>query len=300
METAIKPGPGSAMRIGLGCASAWGQPWFSEKKAIAIVHRALELGVQIFDTGPSYSGGHAEPRLGRALRGRDPDTLRVSTKVGTHNGHFGRLMHDLSPEAILRSVEASRRNLKMDRIPLLYLHGPGAHEFRPQLLDTLESLKTRGWVSNFGVNSYHPEVIQQAAQWKIFTTFMIDYNVLRTNREPLVQHLHQAGFQVVCGSALANHLFAPRFVIPRTLRDIWYLLRMIRNYRKDWQTARQLREIMQISGWTPAQIALAFVLENPAVDVAMFGTTRLTHLEENLAILNRRLPADVLHQLTAR
>ena len=285
------------MRIGLGCASAWGQPWFSEKDAFGIVHRALDLGVRIFDTGPSYSGGHAEPRLGRALCGRNLDVLEVSTKVGTHNGNLGRLFHDLSPEAIFRSVDSSRRNLKIDRIPLLYLHGPGAHEFSPQLLDTLEVLRVRGWVAHFGVNSYHPEVIQLAARFPIFTTFMVDYNVLRIDREPVIQNLRKAGFKVVCGSALANHLFAPRFLIPKKLQDIWYLLRMIRNSRKDWALARQLRELQHIPGWTPAQLALAFVLENPAVDVAMFGTTRVTHLEENLATLGRQLPPNVTQTL---
>src|SRR5689334_805648 len=90
--------------VGLGCASAWGQTWFDEKTAIAIVRRAIELGVTVFDTGPSYSNGNAEPRLREALRGVERDRLLISTKVGTHIAKNGKLFHDLSPQAIVDSV----------------------------------------------------------------------------------------------------------------------------------------------------------------------------------------------------
>ena len=286
-------------RVGLGCASGWGQPWFPERDAIAIVHKALDFGVRVFDTGSSYSGGHAEPRLGRALRGRDLDGLLISTKVGTHVGRFGRLVHDLSPEAVVRSVAASRRNLDMDRIPLLYLHGPGVHELEPRLVDSLEDLRERGWVSRFGVNSYDPPVVQQALQFPIFSTFMLDYNLLRAGREPLLEALHGYGRQVVSGSALANHLYAAKYLIPAKRQDFWYLLRLLKNYRRDWRLARHLRGLQDVPEWTPAQLALAFVLANPVVDVAMFGTTRMEHLEENLSVVRRELPPAVMERLRA-
>jgi 1-deoxyxylulose-5-phosphate synthase len=287
------------MRVGLGCASAWGQPWFPEREAIALVHRALDLGVRVLDTGPSYSGGHAEPRLGRALRGRDLDGLLISTKVGTHTGPFGRLVHDLSPAAVVRSVDASRRNLGVDQIPLLYLHGPGIHELGPRLLDSLEDLRERGWVSRFGVNSYDPPVVRHAARLPVFTTFMVDYNLLRADREPLLATLQGSGRQVVSGSALANHLYAAKYLFPSQRQDVWYLLRFLKNYRRDWWLARHLCGLRDVPGWTPAQLALGFVLANPTVDVAMFGTTRMGHLEENLSAAQRELPPAVMNRLRA-
>ena len=87
------------------------------------MRRALESGVTVFDTGPSYSNGNAEPRLSKALRGEERDKLLISTKVGTHIAQNGTLFHDLSPRAIVNSVDASRRRLDLDVIPLLYLHG---------------------------------------------------------------------------------------------------------------------------------------------------------------------------------
>ena len=69
--------------IGFGCASWWGQKAFPEREAIALVEAAVEGGVTFFDTGAAYSGGNAEPRLGRALKGVDASRLVIATKAGT-------------------------------------------------------------------------------------------------------------------------------------------------------------------------------------------------------------------------
>ena len=294
MNAGQRPTPLAQSRVGLGCAGAWGQPWFSERKAVAIVHRALELGVSAFDTGPSYAGGLAETRLGRALRGRDPEGLMLSTKVGTHPQSGGRTLHDLSRAAVQRSIDASRRRLGVDRIPLLYLHGPNLWELTPELVDQLEGLRERGQVARFGVNSYDSRVIEQAAKLPVFESFMVDFNLLRPERESLLAYLSSCGHHVVAGSALGNHLHAPRFLRPRRLQDLWYLGRMLARYRRDWRMARALSHRFRCPGWTPAQVALAYVLANPHVDLAVFGTTRMAHLEENLAKLGRECPSVVL------
>ena len=105
--------------IGLGCASWWGQKAFDERQATKLVHAALDRGVTFFDTGAAYSGGEAEPRLGRALKGRALDGVVVATKAGTyHDG--SRVARDFRPSAIIASVERSLRNLGLERLPLLH------------------------------------------------------------------------------------------------------------------------------------------------------------------------------------
>src|SRR3954452_13307545 len=146
-------------QLGLGCASAWGQSWFDEGKAIAIATRPYELGITVFDTGPSYSGGNAEPRLGKVLPALPIDKLIVSTKVGTHIGRRGKLFHDLSRELVLQSVEASRKRLGLDTIPLLYLHATRVDEFNSELRDTLLELRQRGCIGDIGVNSFDTVVL---------------------------------------------------------------------------------------------------------------------------------------------
>ena len=284
-------------RVGLGCASAWGQAWFDEKTALAIVHRALELGVTVFDTALSYSNGNAEPRLGKAIAGCNVDKLLISTKVGTHIGNGGRLFHDLSPKMILSSVESSRRHLGLDKIPLLYLHGPRSFEFTDELRDTLVGLQDRGWVGRLGVNSFDTEVLEMLVGFPFLDVVMLDYNVLRPTREPLIARLVQSGKLVVAGAAMANHLYSPKFLWPKSIADLWYSARAFKNYRGDLLRARRLAPLGNCPGWTQAQVALAFVLANSSICTAMFSTTRIQHLEENIAACMLEPPKDLIAQL---
>lgn len=284
-------------RVGLGCASAWGQTWFDENEAIAIVRRAIELGVTVFDTGPSYSNGNAEPRLAKSIRGLEVDRLLISTKVGTHIGTSGKLYHDLTRKAVLDSVEDSRRCLNMESIPLLYLHGPSKDELNSQLLDTLVEMRNRGWVRRFGVNSFDTEVLESLADIELIDVVMLDYNVLRSSRESLIAKLTQSGKVVVAGAAIANHLYKPGFLWPKSKADVWYLLRALKNYRGDLLRARKFASVGTCDGWTLAQVALAFVLSNDKVGTAMFSTTRLHHLEENIAACELDVPDLLARQI---
>lgn len=286
-----------ASSLGLGCASAWGQPWYSERKAIAVVHRALELGITCFDTGPTYSGGNAEPRLGKAMAGKDSQGLLISTKVGTHLDANHRLYKDWSPAAIQGSLESSRKNLNLDCIPLLYLHGPRPETFTNELLDTLEAARSRGHVRWLGINSFDDDVLEQVVDIPAFDVIMLDYNLIRVGRERIIERLHAAGKTVVAGAALANHLLAPKFLIPKSKSDVWYLLRMLKNYRGDYLRARRLSFIERETGIPPAQAALAYISANPHVATAMFSTTNIAHLEENAAARGLQLPASILERI---
>ena len=108
--------------MGYGCGGYWGYEIFDEKIASRLVHMALEGGVNYFDTGASYSGGNAEKRLGKILKGVDKSHLIIGTKAGTVI-RDGKLIKDYSPDSITRQVEASLKNLGLERLPLLQLHG---------------------------------------------------------------------------------------------------------------------------------------------------------------------------------
>jgi aryl-alcohol dehydrogenase-like predicted oxidoreductase len=282
--------------VGLGCASAWGQSWFDEKTAIAIVRRALELGVTVFDTGPSYSNGNAEPRLRKALEGTETSKLLISTKVGTHIGNNGRLFHDLSPRATVKSVDASRRRLDLDKIPLLYLHGVRKEELRSPLLDTLAELRDKGWVRWLGVNSFDTEVLELLLDFPLFDVVMLDYNVL-SRRDRLVDQLARTGKFVVAGAALANHLYSPGFLLPRSAADVWYSLRAFKNYSRKLFQARRYTSLGTYGAWSRTQMALAYVLSNQHIGTAMFSTTRLAHLEENIAACGLELPDHWINEI---
>jgi aryl-alcohol dehydrogenase-like predicted oxidoreductase len=282
--------------IGFGCASWWGKPAFDERRALELVHAALDLGVTLFDTGASYSGGHAEPRLGRALRGRDVSKLVIATKAGTYAAG-GKVRRDFSPGAIRASAERSLRNLGLEVLPLLQLHGPAAAELDDELMATLAGLRAQGLVRALGVNSFDPAVVERALTRPEFDVVMVDYNVLRPERGPLIARAAAAGKGVLAGMPLAMGHTRARAI--RAPRDLWYAARGLVRHRDEMRRGVRFRFLHSLPGLSGSQAALAYVLENPGVSAAVVGATRLAHLQEDVAASGLRLPEAVRGRIAA-
>lgn len=285
--------------IGFGAASWWGKPQFSERQAVGLVHAALDGGVTFFDTGASYSGGHAEPRLGRALKGRDASRLVIATKAGT----FGRgrgIGRDFSPAAVVASAERSLKVLGLDALPLLQLHGPSIGELTDELRAALAGLKARGLVRAVGANSFDPVVIDHVVGLLDFDVVMVDYNVLRPGREPLIARAAAAGKGVLAGMPLAMGHTGGQVARLRAPRDLWYAARGLLRHRRDVEQGAAFGFLARTPGMTGAQAALAYVLANPAVACAVVGTTRPAHLAANLAASGMTLSPQTLAEIRAQ
>ncbi len=283
--------------IGFGCASYWGKPAFPEARATALVRRAVELGVTFFDTGASYAAGEAEPRLGRALKGVDATRLVVATKAGTFHAGGGRIGRDFSPAAIVASAERSLRRLGLEALPLLQLHGPGVEELTDALLDALQGLKARGLVRALGVNSFDPLVVEHVIDLAAFDTVMIDYNVLRPEREALIARAAAAGKGVLAGMALGMGHTRPVLSRLRGPQDLWYAARGLVRHRREMREGARFGFLHRLADISGSQAALGYVLANPGVACAVIGTTRMRHLEENVAASGLRLAPDVVARI---
>jgi aryl-alcohol dehydrogenase-like predicted oxidoreductase len=283
--------------IGYGCASWWGKPAFEEATAVGLVHAAIDLGVTLFDTGSSYAAGEAEPRLGRALKGRDTSGLVIATKAGTFHAGRGRIGRDFAPAAIVASAERSVRSLGLEALPLLQLHGPSITELTEDLLTALQGLKARGVVRAVGVNSFDPLVIEHVIGLSTFDAVMVDYNVLRPEREPLIARAAAAGKGVLAGMALAMGHTGLKVASIRGPQDVWYAARGLLRHRDEVRRGARFGFLHRSQAMTGSQAALAFVLENPGVSSAVIGTTRLSHLQENVAASGMVLPEELRRQI---
>lgn len=283
--------------LGFGCASWWGKPRFDEGTALGLVHEAIDLGVTLFDTGASYSAGEAEPRLGRALKGRDVSNLVIATKAGTYHAGGGRIARDMTPGAIVASAERSLRNLGLETLGLLQLHGPSAAELDDEMQAALESLKARGVARAIGLNSFDPEVIDHAIGLPVIDAVMVDYNVLRPEREPLIARAAAAGKGVLAGMPLAMGHTRPLLARLRGAQDLWYAARALAKHRDELRRGRRFDFLHRLPEWSGSQAALAYVLANPDVSAAVFGATRPSHLHENLQASGRELPAEVMARI---
>nr|WP_255589914.1 aldo/keto reductase [Marinicella sp. NBU2979] len=285
----------------MGCASYWGQKYFSEKKAIQVVHRALELGINYFDTGHSYSGGHAEVRLGLALQQYAGSLSPViSSKVGTRVGHLGRLDKDFSPQWIRQSCEQSLRQLRLEQLPLLFLHGPNPEDFNDDTYQVLAELQAAGKVGLVGVNAFDDHIIQLAADSGQFHCIMLDHNILSQHRAQTIAQLTAQNLDVVVAGAIAGGLYDRRFKRFRGMKSVWYWLRAWKNNRALLQRARRFAFLNDQPTGTATQWALAYVLQLPAVKSALIGTTSVAHVEELVQAADLTLPSELLAAIEAQ
>ena len=285
--------------IGFGCASYWGMKVFDEAAAIQLVHAAIDRGVTFFDTGASYSGGNAEPRLGKALSGlKTKHDLVVATKAGSYTDGQGKRREDFSSLGVRRTVEASLTRLGLDAIPLLHLHGPEIADITDDLLDTLARLREEGKVLHLSVNSFDVNVIEHTMTLPLFGAMMIDYNILRPERESIVAKLAERNLGIMAGMALGGGLYRKdRFRI-RGVQDVWYMARAWKNHRSDIKRGRNFHFLEQEQRLAAGEIPLAWVLRKPEISCAVLGTTRMPHLLANLQASGKTVSDDLLQKIS--
>jgi aryl-alcohol dehydrogenase-like predicted oxidoreductase len=279
--------------LGFGAGGYWGMKVFSESKARQLVDIALERGVTFFDTGPNYSGGNAEPRLGRILQGRT-EGLLIGTKVGTRLVN-GRHVKDYSPAGIEQSVTESLRNLRLEQLPLLQLHGfPKAADAG---VEKVLSLKERGLVRLVGVST-DGKSAQRAVSLGVFDVLMTEYNVVKRDAPAaVIADAARRGMGVLVKSPLAHTLYSDRIFRVRKPSDVWYLARALKTHRHKLAAARRLGFINHVEGFTGAGIALSYVLRNSDVSCAVTGTVSPDHLRANIGAAAKVLPAELLERI---
>jgi len=286
--------------VGLGCSGFWGHRRMPEADAARVVEQALEHGVNLLDTGHNYAGFHAEPRLGRILapllKRFARQDLVISSKGGTLSGQAGLgggEQRDFSPAAITASCEASLRNLRLDHLDVYQLHGIGEQQITDALLDALQRLRQRGLFRYLGINTHSAGTLRWLqAHPQVFDVVLLDYNALQQDRAAPVAALHAAGMGVLAGTVLAQGHLLPRRLHRPGLADAWYLARawLKPSSRQLMRSAARMRAtVAGITSQRPAQTALSYVLQDPAVAAGIIGTTRVASLLELLATEPDRL-----------
>jgi 1-deoxyxylulose-5-phosphate synthase len=287
--------------IGLGCASYWGKENFNEKTALNIVAKAIDAGVNFFDTGHSYSDGNAEIRLGKAIAGlRNKSDLAISTKGGTRIANNGKLYKDFSPQWIRTSCQQSLTQMGIDSIAMFHLHGPTVNNLNDEVLEELKNLKSEGLIQSFGINSFDDAVLNKALELGCFDFVMPDYNILSREREPLIDAFHEKGTGVIAGAALANFLFSNHIFKIKSTKDLWYLARALKNFRGKLIKGFSYRFVNDYPDITGSQIAISYILQNKKIASAVFGTTSEAHFSENIAAADIALADEILNRIRSK
>ncbi|MEM1870890.1 MAG: aldo/keto reductase [Thermofilaceae archaeon] len=283
-------------RIGLGAwqfSEAWGVTEYDRAKAI--VRRALELGINFFDTAMVYGNGLSEAALGKALRelGVKRDEVVVTTKIP---GDF------LNPIDIPKAVEKSVKLLGLGYIDALLVHWPPAWHNYPTYVyaRSLERLVNVGLVRHLGLSNFPVELVESFRNSLSRTdveVFQYRYNLVeRGAEEEIVPYAERCQITLQAWSPIAKGALSgkytldnlPRFADVRAADPVFHP----ENFRKVWEVVKLLRDIGEKYGKTPTQVALNWLIVSSPVVVPIPGAKAPEQVDDLAGAVGWRLKAE--------
>lgn len=271
--------------IGLGTLAfggAYGP--LDDEAAMVTIRRALDCGINFFDTSDNYGQGRAETLLGRALAGCRSQAS-VATKGGTATDARGRVTNDARPETIVRAAEESLRRLRTDWIDLYQVHLPDPAVPFAETVQALEKLVEQGKVRYVGLSNFWEDDLREWLEVGSAVSNQMPYNFLHRDIESgLLPLCQERGIGIIAYQPLLFGLFAGRIGPQQSFHD--------QDHRKSYpgfgslvQATERLRArlaaLAREWGLTPAQLALRWVISRPGVACAIPGAKRPEQVEAN-------------------
>ena len=264
----------SVHRLGFGSMrltgeGIWGPPK-DRKGALAVLRRAVELGVNFIDTADSYGPNVSEELIAEALSPY-PKDLAIATKGGWNRPGPDQWTHDSSPEHLRKAVEGSLKRLRLNRIDLYQLHTPDPRVPFEASVETLAELQSQGKIRLIGLSNVTREHIERARKIVPVVSVQNRYSFADREWDYVVDHCERNGIA-----------FIPWFPLGagRVAGEI--LNRVAKSHQS-----------------TPMQVALAWLLQRSPIVLPIPGTTSTQHLEENVAAASLRLTREEYEELSA-
>ena len=299
-------------RLCLGCMTygspteRW--PWaLDEAASRPYIKRALELGINFFDTANAYSAGMSEEVVGRALKDyAKRDDVVIATKVfmpmGSAPNNVG-----LSRKHVMSQVDASLRRLGTDYVDLYQIHRLDLNTPVEEIMQTLDDLVRMGKVRYLGASSmwaWQFSKLQYTAKlngWTPFISMQPHYNLIyREEEREMLPLCLDMGVGVVPWSPLARGFLAgnrtrsggetARAQGDQFARELYY-------QEDDFAVVDRLGEIARARGLPNMQVALAWMLSKAAITAPIVGITKMTHFDDAVAALDVKLTEDEIKRL---
>lgn len=301
-------------RLCLGCMSfgsaSW-RPWVLERDdAAPFFKRAIEAGINFFDTADVYSLGQSEVVTGHFLREYGKrDELVIATKLFFPMG-AGPNMGGLSRKHIVQACEASLRRLGVEAIDLYQIHRLDYDTPIEEMLAALDQLVRQGKVHYIGASSMFAWQLMKALSISErrglarFVTMQNHYNLIyREEEREMVPLCASEKIAMIPWSPLARGMLAgtrKKLGDDSTTRSATDALdRVLYDQPSDWDVVEAVKQVAAARGVAPAQIALAWLLHQPTVAAPIIGATKLAHLEDALGAVALKLEASELAALQA-
>jgi aryl-alcohol dehydrogenase-like predicted oxidoreductase len=276
--------------------------------SIRVIHRALDLGVNFFDTAELYGAGHNEELTGRAIAGRRSEVFLATkfgiTRPGGGSGSWQFGM-DGRPETVRCSIEGSLRRLRVDYVDLYYQHRIDANVPVEETVGAMAQLVREGKVRHLGLSEASRETIRRAHSVHPISAVQSEFSLWSRDPEEngVMSTLLELGIALVPYSPLGRGFLSgqlrsaddlPQYDFRRTLPRF-----SPENFGKNLEIVARVRAIAEARGATLAQIALAWVVAQGDMVIPIPGTTRIERLEENAAAVDVSLTEAEFESLDA-
>ncbi len=295
--------------VGFGCMGLnYHRSQHPDKKAVInLVHEAIERGVNLFDTAESYGPYTNEELVGEALKGYR-DRVYVTTKFGHKFENGKRVMaeEDSSPANIRKVCEESLRRLGIDTIDMFYQHRADPHTPIEVVAETVKELIKEGKVQRFGLCEVNVDTIRRAHAIQPITAIQSEYHLMfRRVEESILPLCEELGIGFVPYSPINRGFLGGqlneytqfdasndnRAALPRFTPEAM---------RANLRIVDVLYDFGRTRGLTTAQVAQAWLLNKKSWIVPITGTTKLSHLEENIRSADVHLTAEEMNEIETR
>jgi len=284
--------------ICFGCWAIGGIGWgvVQDEDSIAALRRAFELGINFYDTADVYGVGHSEEILAEAL-GDKRDRIIIATKGG-RTYRDGRFTSDVSGKHLLEACDASLKRLKTDVIDLYQLHWPAPEMDYEETMGAMVKLQEAGKIRCIGISNFSVEQTRKAMRYAKIVSQQPPYSMLQRRIETdLLPFCSEQGIGVMAYGPLGEGVLTGKYSLEYRPDENDFRRNHGLFQPEIYEKVDKLKPIAAKLGKTLPQLAVAWVLMNPAVTVAIVGAKTPAQIEDNVGGAGWKIPDEIMREI---